>query len=95
MRLIKHFITCKINKNRINKNKVKIWQKRYWEHCLRDENDWNKYVDYIHYNPVKHGYVSSPIEWPYSSFGKAVENGIYDEDWGNHISDDVVQMEFE
>ena len=94
-RLIKHFVTCKINKNHVNSNKVKIWQKRYWEHCLRDEDDWQKHMDYIHYNPVKHGYVLSPIEWPYSSFSRAVENGMYSKDWGENINNEIIQMEFE
>ncbi len=92
-RLIKHFVTCKINNN--YESKIKIWQKRYWEHCLRDENDWRNHMDYIHYNPVKHGYVSSPLEWPYSSFARAVENGRYSKDWGDNIDDKIIQMEFE
>jgi putative transposase len=94
-RLIKHFVTCKIYKNNTNKNRVKIWQKRYWEHCLRDENDRQKHMDYIHFNPVKHGYVSSPLEWPYSSFGRAVEMGQYDKNWGQNIKDEIIQMDFE
>ena len=92
-RLIKHFVTCKINKK--HSSKVKLWQKRYWEHCVRDENDRKKHMDYIHYNPVKHGYVTSPMEWPYSSFLKAVERGVYDKNWGKNISKEIVEMEFE
>jgi putative transposase len=92
-RLIKHFVTRRINKNRVNK--IKIWQKRYWEHYLQNERDWQKHMDYIHYNPVKHRYVTSPMEWPYSSFGRAVENGSYDKDWGENISDEIIQMDFE
>jgi len=92
-RLIKHFVTCKINKN--HATKVKLWQKRYWEHCVRDEKDWKKHMDYIHYNPVKHGYVSSPLEWPHSSFLKAVEKGLYNKNWGENISNEIIQMEFE
>ena len=59
-----------------------IWQKRYWEHLLRDEADFTRHVEYIHYNPVKHGYVTSPIEWPYTSFRRYVEAGTYPSDWG-------------
>ncbi len=92
-RLIKHFVTRRINKN--HATKVKIWQMRYWEHCLRDENDWQNHMDYIHYNPVKHGYVLSPLEWPYSSFGREVENGRYDKSWGKNIKSEIIQMEFE
>ena len=92
-RLIKHFVTRKINHN--NSDNGQIWQKRYWEHCLRDERDWRNHMDYIHFNPVKHGYVSSPSDWPYSSFNKAVEKGIYDPDWGKCISEQVLEMDFE
>lgn len=55
-----------------------IWQRRFWEHLIRDENDWRRHMDYIHYNPVKHGLAPSPIDWPYSSFKKTVEAGWYD-----------------
>jgi putative transposase len=44
-----------------------IWQRRYWEHLIRDDKDFEQHVNYIHFNPVKHGYVSSPVDWPYSS----------------------------
>jgi putative transposase len=59
------------------------WQRRYWEHLLRDENDFNHHVDYIHYNPVRHGYVTRVIDWPYSSFRRYVNSGILPEDWGS------------
>jgi len=63
-----------------------VWQRRYWEHLLRDQNDFNQHVDYIHYNPVKHGYVDSVADWQYSSFHKFVKKGIYPENWaGNSI----------
>lgn len=70
------------NQARINKNQQAIWQHRYWEHLLRDETDFARHVEYIHFNPVKHGYSKNPIEWPYSSFHRYVENGIYLKDWG-------------
>lgn len=60
-----------------------IWQRRYWEHTIRDEDDLNKHLDYIHYNPVKHGYSKSVKSWEFSSFDKFVERGNYDIDWGN------------
>lgn len=59
-----------------------IWQHRYWEHMLRDERDFERHVEYIHYNPVKHGYVASPFDWAYSSFKHYVDDGIYDSGWG-------------
>jgi Transposase and inactivated derivatives len=57
-----------------------IWQRRFWEHYLRDEADWQRHVDYIHYNPVKHGYVARAGDWPYSSFHRAVAAGSYPAD---------------
>jgi putative transposase len=59
-----------------------IWQRRFWEHRIRDETDYARHVDYIHWNPVKHGYVKQVIEWPYSSFHDFVRAGDYPRDWG-------------
>jgi putative transposase len=58
-----------------------VWQPRFWEHTIRDETDFEEHVHYIHYNPVKHGLVSCPQEWPYSSFHGWVRAGIYTVDW--------------
>lgn len=63
-------------------NERMVWQRRFWEHAIRDEEDWRKHVDYIHYNPVKHGLASSPGEWAWSSFGNAVSKGWYEKSWG-------------
>lgn len=59
----------------------RVWQHRFWEHLLRDEEDWRRHVDYIHFNPVKHGLVQRPADWPYSSFPAAVQKGWYLPDW--------------
>ncbi len=68
----------------VNKNKKQplIWQNRYWEHLLRDPRDFESHVDYIHYNPCKHGLVEKPSDWLYSSFHRFVERGVLDKDWG-------------
>ncbi len=58
------------------------WQRRFWEHTLRDERDYARHFDYLHYNPVKHGLVDAPRSWPYSSFHRWVESGVYDREWG-------------
>lgn len=58
-----------------------IWQRRFWEHLIRDEKDLAKHLEYIHYNPVKHGLVKAPREWPYSSFHRYVHQGKYPADW--------------
>ena len=60
-----------------------IWQNRFWEHQLRNDLDFEKHVDYIHYNPVKHGYVDRPCDWPWSSFHRYVRKGWYEEAWGD------------
>jgi len=65
------------------KGEVGIWQRRFWEHTIRDEKDFRIHCDYIHYNPVKHGYARNPNQWPYSSFRLFVEAGVYDEVWGS------------
>ena len=64
-----------------------LWQHRYWEHALRDEADRDRHMDYIHFNPVKHGLVTSAKEWPYSSFHRYVESGWYPPDWGGGMAD--------
>lgn len=62
-----------------------VWQKRFWEHQIRDEEDFNKHLDYIHYNPVKHGLVSRVRDWPFSSFHRYVDRGLYPLDWGENV----------
>jgi putative transposase len=59
-----------------------VWQRRFWEHVLRDDNDYERHCDYIHHNPVKHRLVRCPRDWPYSSFHRFVKAGDYDADWG-------------
>lgn len=60
-----------------------VWQRRYYDHIIRDENDLNKHLDYIHYNPIKHNFVKSAKDWKYSSFSKFVKSGLYENDWCN------------
>ena len=59
-----------------------MWQPRFWEHQIRDDRDFTAHVDYIHYNPVKHGLVKAPKDWEWSTFHRYVDDGIYDIDWG-------------
>lgn len=59
-----------------------IWQRRFWEHQIRDENDFERHMDYIHFNPVKHGFVHQVVDWPHSTFHRYVRDGVYTEDWG-------------
>lgn len=73
----------RILRSRLGKGERGIWQRRYWEHTLRDELDYARHVDYIHINPVKHDYVNSVAEWPYSSFHRYVDMGVYPADWAD------------
>ena len=74
-REIKKAASRQIDTTTNNRNERMVWQRRFWEHAIRDEADWRKHMDYIHYNPVKHGLVNRPGEWRWSSFGNAVRNG--------------------
>ncbi|MFN4289677.1 MAG: REP-associated tyrosine transposase [Permianibacter sp.] len=58
-----------------------IWQRRYWEHLIRDEADYRAHIDYVHVNPLKHGLVTRVQDWPHSTFHKYVEAGVYPPDW--------------
>jgi putative transposase len=64
------------------------WQKRFWERTIRDDRNFERCVDYIHYNPIKHGLVSSPIDWPFSSLHRYIRAGILAWDWGGNGHDD-------
>lgn len=64
-----------------------IWQRRYWEHTIRDETDFARHVDYIHINPVKHGYVTRVRDWPHSSFHRMVRDGTYPENWAGDAAE--------
>ncbi len=77
-----------INKSRLMKGERGIWQRRYWEHLIRDDIDYERHVNYIHYNPVKHGYVQRAIDWPYSTLHDYVEKGMIGSDWGCSDSGD-------
>ena len=79
----------------LRKREKGVWQQKFWEHCIRDDTDFNAHCDYIHYNPVKHGLAQSPGEWQHSTFGQFVQAGFYPPDWGHSISPQVMAMELE
>jgi putative transposase len=60
----------------------RVWQNRFWDHVIRDQSDLNKHIDYIHYNPVRHGLVQRPLSWKHSSIHEYAEDGVYRDDWG-------------
>ncbi|MBN2590357.1 MAG: transposase [Sedimentisphaerales bacterium] len=70
-----------ISKTRQKHREKGIWQKRFWEHTIRDEDDYINHVNYIHYNPVKHNLAKCPHEWPYSTFHRWMRDGYYQQEW--------------
>jgi putative transposase len=92
-RLIKSFFvrdlpkTERLSRVRRDDGERGIWQRR-WEHAIRDDEDYGAHVDYVHFNPVKHGLVAAPAEWPYSTFKACVHRGLYPLDWiGSGVQD--------
>ncbi len=81
-RLIKRYFSMEMKTSINHRREKTVWQRRFWEHAIRDEDDWLKHINYIHYNPVKHKLAKSPGDWEYSSFNYWVEKGIYTKDWG-------------
>ncbi|MFC4206868.1 transposase [Vreelandella malpeensis] len=72
-----------------------VWQRGFWEHVIRDDHDWQRHMDYIHFNPVKHGYVAAPSQWRWSSFNACVKKGWYDENWGTQHTPAIASMNWE
>jgi putative transposase len=72
-----------------------VWQRRFFEHLLRDEQDLEDHCDYLHYNPVKHGYVERVADWLPSSFHRFVREGIYPADWGQAEPASILGMDYE
>ncbi len=75
-----------ISDSRAAKGERGIWQRRYWEHTIRDEDDFARHVDYVHINPVKHRLVTRVKDWPYSSFHRMVKLGILPDDWAGDVA---------
>jgi putative transposase len=75
--------------------RVKLWQRGFWDHVIRDERDYMNHFDYIHYNPVKHGLVNCPIEYPHTSFHAYVERGWYEADWGCTEPEGIRHLDYE
>jgi putative transposase len=89
-RRIKSLFTRRVaaqNKTRKQNGEHALWQPRFWEHTVRDETDFARHADYIHYNPVKHGLVTCARDWPFSSFHHYVKQGLLLEDWGGGVND--------
>ena len=67
-----------------------VWQRRYWEHLIRNDADFSAHMDYIHFNPVKHGLVKRVADWPNSTFHRLVERGVYPPDWAGSPETDTL-----
>jgi putative transposase len=88
-RLIKSYVTkqgaiklqANRNESRQKRGESNLWQRRFWEHSIRDKADFSSHCDYIHYNPVRHGLCHRAIDWQYSSFHRYVAQGLYEVDW--------------
>jgi putative transposase len=70
-----------------------IWQRRFWEHQIRDEEDFVRHIDYIHFNPVKHGHALRVADWPFSTFHRYMREGAYANDWGGSL--DIAGLEYD
>jgi putative transposase len=77
-------------KSRISKGERGVRQRRYWEHMIRNERDFEQHVNYVHYNPVKHGYVEKAVEWKHSSIQRYIKEGVISHNWG---SKDIFQRD--
>ena len=74
---------------------LRLWQHRFWDHMIRDEKDYENHFDYIHYNPVKHGYVTKPEDWFHSSYHYCLEKGYYEVGWGYTEPETIKDMDVE
>jgi putative transposase len=82
------------SKSRSERGEDFFWQRRFWEHYIRDDKDFERHMDYLHFNPVKHGYVRRVPDWPYSSFHRLVAQDLYPRDWGGTACEGMKEEEF-
>ena len=80
-----------VNESRLRRKESALWQRRFWEHQIRDECDYERHMNYLHFNPVKHGYVKSVADWPHSTFHRYVNQGVYEKDWASNDSDTIAR----
>jgi putative transposase len=87
-----HCPDASVSTERRARGKRGVWQRRFWEHVVRDEQDLERLCEYIHYNPVKHGYSARPLDWPWSTFPRFVASGDYPPDWGRTVPTSIDQV---
>lgn len=78
---VRHLLPAGQSASRDKRRELSLWQRRFWEHQIRDDADYARHMDYVHYNPVKHGYVAAVRDWPFSTFHRYVRIGVYSPDW--------------
>lgn len=88
-------ITFEFKKRNNLQNSVSLWQRRFWDHIIRNESDFKFHLDYIHYNPVKHGHVKRPEDWRVTTYRDWMRKGIYEVGWGHRIIDEFEKVAFE
>jgi len=82
-----------LSESRLRRGEAGVWQRRYWEHTIRDQADYYRHLDYIHYNPVKHGLVVKPGDYFWSSFHRYVKLGFYEDNWGSSIGEEILNLD--
>ncbi len=92
--LVRYGETAGRNPSRQAKQESTIWQRRFWEHTIRDERDFENHFHYIHFNPVKHGLVEEVSDWKWSSFHRFLREGIYERDWGKGYEQKGQDLDF-
>ena len=93
---LKRNFTLNYKKHHTISTSLKLWQSRFWDHVIQDEKDLGNHIDYIHWNPVKHGFTFKPEDWPHSSYNQWVNSGYYPNNWGWEAEPESIKdMEFE
>ena len=86
---VKRHGRAEVECSRETRGEQAIWQRRFWEHLIRDDRDFADHLDYIHLNPIRHGLVAAPKDWQHSSFLRWVERGVYDLNWGSGETEEL------
>jgi putative transposase len=84
-----------VSESMVKKQEHGIWQRRFWEHLIRNDEDFNVHCDYIHYNPVKHGLVKSPDSWEHTSYHQFISKGLYSPNWGTNEPEKLQKVSYE
>jgi putative transposase len=89
-------LTLEVSTSRTKRKERNLWQRRFWEHVIRDETDFAQHCDYIHYNPVRHQLCQTPTAWQFSSVHRFIDQGIYPPNWGDRAVElDLVESGYE